>query len=151
MTGYSGDSRTFSDTDLGPAAGYVIDASIAVEYLLKTPRGVRVADLVDSAVLVAPEMMDAEVLSVLRRAVLNQHIEESQALTVLSELTEWEVERISHRHLVRLAWQHRHNVSAYDALYVAVARVYGLPLLTADGRLAHAPELEITVLNVPAA
>ena len=68
MTGYSGDSRTFSDTDLGPAAGYVIDASIAVEYLLKTPRGVRVADLVDSAVLVAPEIMDAEVLSVLRRA-----------------------------------------------------------------------------------
>ena len=151
MTGYSGDSRTFSDTDLEPAAGYVIDASIAVEYLLKTPRGLRVADLIDSAVLVAPDMMDAEVLSVLRRAVLNQHIEESQALTVLSELTEWEVERISHRFLVRLAWQHRHNVSAYDALYVVAARTFELPLLTADGRLAHAPELGITVLNVQTA
>ena len=116
MTGYFGDSRTFSDTDLEPVAGYVIDASIAVEYLLKTPRGLRVSDLIDSAVLVAPEMMDAEVLSVLRRAVLNQHIEESQALIVLSELTEWSVERISHRYLARLAWQHRHNVSAYDAL-----------------------------------
>ncbi len=151
MTEYSGDSRPSSDTDLETTAGYVIDASIAVEYLLKTPRGLSVADLIDSAVLVAPEMIDAEVLSVLRRAVLNHHIEESQALIVLSELTEWAVERISHRYLVRLAWQHRHNVSAYDALYVAVARVYELPLLTADGRLAQAPELGITILNVQAA
>ena len=151
MNEYSGDSRPSSDTDLETTAGYVIDASIAVEYLLKTPRGLSVADLIDSAVLVAPEMIDAEVLSVLRRAVLNHHIEESQALIVLSELTEWAVERISHRYLVRLAWQHRHNVSAYDALYVAVARVYELPLLTADGRLAQAPELGITILNVQAA
>lgn len=151
MTEHFGNSRASSDADFEPATGYVIDASIAVEYLLKTPRGLKVADLIDSATLVAPEMMDAEVLSVLRRAVLTQRIEESMALTVLSELSEWAVERISHRHLARLAWRHRHNVSAYDALYVAVARVYELPLLTADGRLAHAPELGITVLNVPAA
>ena len=73
------------------------------------------------------------------------------ALTVLSELSEWAVERIYHRHLAWLAWRHQHNVSAYDALYVTVARIFELPLLTADGRLAHAPELGITVLNVPAA
>ena len=124
MTEHFGNSRTFSDADFEPAAGYVIDASIAVEYLLKTPRGLKVADLIDSATLVAPEMMDAEVLSVLRRAVLTQRIEESMALTVLSELSEWAVERISHRYLARLAWRHRHNVSAYDALYVTVTRIF---------------------------
>ena len=45
---------------------YVVDASVAVEYLLRTPLGVAVADLLDSASLTAPELMDAEVVSVLR-------------------------------------------------------------------------------------
>jgi predicted nucleic acid-binding protein len=50
---------------------YVIDASVAVEYLLRTPLGLAAAGILDNASLVAPELMDAEVLSVLRRAVLN--------------------------------------------------------------------------------
>ena len=45
---------------------------------------------------------------------------------------------ISHRSLAALAWQHHRNVSAYEAFYVAAARARGLPLLTADGRLARA-------------
>ena len=49
----------------------VVDASVAVEYLLRTPLGLTVANTLDRASLVAPELMDAEVLSVLRRAVLN--------------------------------------------------------------------------------
>ena len=42
---------------------YVIDASVAVEYLLKTPVGLAMADTIDNASLVAPELIDAEVLS----------------------------------------------------------------------------------------
>ena len=45
---------------------FVIDASVAVEYLLKTTLGLTVANTIDSASLVAPELMDAEVLSLLR-------------------------------------------------------------------------------------
>ena len=45
---------------------YVIDASVAVEYLLKTPVGLAMADIIDNASLVAPELIDAEVLSTLR-------------------------------------------------------------------------------------
>ena len=45
---------------------YVIDASVAVEYLLKTPIGLAMADLIERAVLIAPELLDAEVLSALR-------------------------------------------------------------------------------------
>ncbi len=47
-----------------------------------------------------------------------------------------------------LAWRHRHNVSAYDAMYVVVARMYDVPLLTADGPLARAPALGIVVQNI---
>ena len=55
-------------------SGYVVDASVAVEYLLRTPLGLSVADMIEGASLAAPELMDAEVLSVLWRAVLKGHL-----------------------------------------------------------------------------
>ena len=98
--------------------------------------------------MVAPELLDAEVLSVLRRAVLTQRLEAERAQMAVNDLIAWPVDRISHRGLALLAWQHRRNVSAYDAFYVAAARAYGLPLLTADGRLARASGLGIAVQHV---
>ena len=127
---------------------YVVDASVAVEYLLRTPVGESVAELLESAVLLAPELMDAEVLSVLRRAVLHGHLEEARALLAVDDLVHWPVERISHRNLALLAWQYRHNLSAYDAFFVATARTHDLPLLTTDARLARAPGLDIAVQYV---
>ena len=127
---------------------YVVDASVAVEYLLRTPVGESVAELLESAVLLAPELMDAEVLSVLRRAVLHGHLAETRALLAVDDLVHWPVERISHRALALLAWQYRHNLSAYDAFYVATARTHDLPLLTTDARLARAPGLDIAVQYV---
>lgn len=127
---------------------YVIDASAAVEYLLRTPLGLQLADLIEQAFLLAPELLDVEVVSVLRCAVLRQKLAEHRALVALDDLITWPVDRIPHTALVREAWRHRHNVSAYDAFYVAVARVYDVPLLTADGPLTRAPALGIVVQNV---
>ena len=127
---------------------YVVDASVAVEYLLRTPLGLTVAGMFESASLAAPELMDAEVLSVLRRAVLNGHLEEVRAEMAIDDLIRWPVDRISHRSLTRLAWQHRRNVSAYDAFYVAAARERGVPLITADGRLSRSPGLGVVVQHV---
>jgi predicted nucleic acid-binding protein len=58
---------------------YVIDASAAAGYLLRTPLGLKLADLIEGALLLAPELLDVEVLSVLRRAVLRQQLEEQRA------------------------------------------------------------------------
>ncbi len=127
---------------------YVVDASIAVEYLLKTPLGLSVAGLVEGDYPLAPEVMDVEVLSVLRRAVLRGALEEPRALLALEYLTRWPVQRISHRDLIPLAWEHYQNVTAMDAFYVAAARVYSVPVLTADGRLARAPGLGVAVQYV---
>lgn len=127
---------------------YVIDASAAAEYLLRTPLGLKLADLIAGAFILAPELLDVEVLSVLRRAVLRQRLEEQRAWLALEDLRAWPIDRLAHRGLLREAWQHRHNVSAYDALYVAVARVYDASLLTADGPLARAPALGIVVQNI---
>jgi len=127
---------------------YVIDASAAVEYLLRTPLGLKLADVIEGAFLLAPELLDVEVLSVLRRAVLRHQLQEHRAALVLEDLTDWPVERIPHAPLVQEAWQHRHNVSAYDAFYVAVARLYDATLLTADGPLTRAPASGIAVQNI---
>ena len=85
--------------------------------------------------------MDVEVLSALRRAVAKKNVAEARALAVIEDLSDWQVDRISHRVLARLAWRYRHNTSAYDAFYVAAARLYDVPLLTADGPLSRAPGL----------
>ena len=128
--------------------GYVIDASAAVEYLLRTPLGIALADTVENASLAAPELLDPEVTSALRRAVLAGRLDEERAVMALSDLAVWPIERISHQALAMLAWQHHSNVSAYDAFYVAAARAMAVPLLTADGRLARSTGLDITVHHI---
>lgn len=127
---------------------FVIDASAAAEYLLHTSLGLRVAELIEDAEMVAPELLDVEILSVLRRAVLKKRLDEERALLAIEDLAGWDVERISHSILLHEAWQHRHNISAYDAFYVSAARMYDAPLLTADGPLSKAPGLGIVVQNI---
>jgi predicted nucleic acid-binding protein len=127
---------------------YVIDASAAVEYLLRTTLGLKVAEVIADGFLVAPALLDVEVLAVLRRAVLHKKLAEQRAAEALADLAEWQVDRIAHPPLIQEAWRHRHNVSGYDAFYVAVARLYDAPLLTADGPLSRAPTLTITVRNM---
>jgi predicted nucleic acid-binding protein len=98
--------------------------------------------------LVAPELLDVEVLSVLRRAVRKREIDATRAEEALVDLATWDVERISHRRLWRAAWELRQNVSGYDSFYVATALLFSAPLLTADGPLARAPRLGIVVQNL---
>lgn len=127
---------------------FVIDASAATEYLLRTPLGLRVATAIEDAFLIAPELLDVEVLSVLRRAVLHREITEPRAVLAIEDLVDWSIDRIPHKSLVRLAWQNRNNLSAYDAVYVAAARISNAPLLTADGPLSRAPKVGISIENV---
>lgn len=117
----------------------VLDASAAVEFLMRTAKGGRVAEgLVDEEV-VAPEILDAEVLAWLRGQVLRGRIIADRARMVVEDLIALPLERISHRPLLRDAYALRDNVSAPDALYCAVAVLLGAPILTLDARLARAP------------
>ena len=125
-----------------------MDASAAVEYLLRTPLGLAIADTVEDARLAAPGLIDAEVLAVLRRAVMTKRLAEERALSAIDDLALWPLERIPNRALARMAWQYRYNVSGYDAFYVAAADILEASLLTADGRLARAPGLGIVTQHV---
>jgi predicted nucleic acid-binding protein len=129
-------------------AEYVLDASAAYEYLLRTSIGLTLVDTVENMSLVAPELIDVEVLSALRREVLGGRLEEQRALSALEDLVVLRVVRISHRELIERAWRYRHNVTAYDALYIAAGYLYDVPVLTADERLSRAPGLDVVVRDV---
>ena len=98
--------------------------------------------------MVAPELIDAEVMHALRRRWLFGLIPLSAAQAGLDRLASWHLRRLSHRPLIELAWKYRHNVSAYDALYVAAAEALAIPLLTADGPLTRAPTPLIEIENL---
>jgi predicted nucleic acid-binding protein len=126
----------------------VPDASIAVELLLRTPLGENLARRLTGATLVAPALIDCDVLAVLRRLALKKEIQDDRAKAALEDLPLWQVRRLAATDLLREAWSLRHNVSAYDAFYVAAARLYRAPVLTADGPLARAPRLGVVIENV---
>jgi predicted nucleic acid-binding protein len=120
----------------------VVDASALVDALLVAgPARARLS----AANLQAPELIDAELLSVLWRLVLTGKLLESQALQALSTASRLGLRRHATRILWPRAWELRTNLSAYEALYVALAEQLQAPLLTADARLARAPGLRCSV------
>ena len=99
--------------------------------------------------LVAPELIDVEVQSVLRKAVLQRGLAVARAARALEDLSRTAMVRARHRPLARRCWELRGNVSTYDASYVALAERTRSVLVTADGRLARAPGLRCPVDLLP--
>lgn len=126
----------------------VPDASVFVEVLLRTPTGHTLAPRLARAELIAPELLDADVTAAIRRAVLRDLIDHDHAREALSILADWPIHRVSNRHLTVSTIRWWPNVTAYDAMYVAVAAATGGTLLTADGPLSRAPRLEVPVENI---
>ncbi|MGH3447743.1 MAG: type II toxin-antitoxin system VapC family toxin, partial [Nocardioidaceae bacterium] len=93
----------------------------------------------------APHLVDAEVGNVLRRHERQTQLSPDEALLALRAAPAL----IDHRYphvgaLAELAWAWRHNLSFYDALYVALAVLMDLPLVTGDVRLSRATDLPCT-------
>jgi len=121
----------------------IVDASAIGDLLLRRPIGKVVARHLREAEfdLHAPHLMDVEVLSALRRVVATGETTPERADEAVADLLDLPIERYAHEPLVWRIWELRHNLSAYDAVYVALAEAIvegGAPLLTADIRLARA-------------
>lgn len=125
----------------------VLDASVVVEMLLGSQAGRRAMSFLlhAEADLHASELLDVEVLHVLRRAVSRQQLSVARANDALATLDALPLRRHGHSVLRQRVWQHRANLSAYDATYVALAEGLGAGLLTCDARLASAPGVAIPV------
>lgn len=138
-----------SDPSSSPERSQIaIDASALVELLLRTATGRRVARLVGNAHLVAPDLINPEVVQSLRGLERGGKLSRERAERAISRLADSPITRVSTTGLIRDAWSLRANLSAYDACYVALARLLDCPLLTADAPLRRAPALGVTFLTV---
>jgi predicted nucleic acid-binding protein len=89
--------------------------------------------------LAAPELVDLEIASVLRRQVAANAVDPRRANLALNDLLAMPLRRASHRPLLSRCWELRDNLTVYDAAYVALAEALRAVLLTGDARLARAP------------
>ncbi len=119
----------------------VLDASALVELVLHTSAGRTIATrIADPAVgLHVPHLADVEVAQALRRYARDGELDATAAAVALDDLRALDLQRHSHEPLLDRVWKLRENLSAYDAVYVALAEALDAVLLTCDGRLARAP------------
>lgn len=129
----------------------VVDASVLANALADDQDDGNAArrELRAAGEVTAPDLVDVETVSVLRKRWLRRTLTDQRFSTAVAHLQRLDFERVPTLRLARRAFELRANVSAYDACYVALAELVGCQLITADRRLATAtgPQCAIRVLR----
>ena len=126
----------------------VLDASAAADVLLNLGlRAQRIRERMAASDddLHVPHLFELEVLSVLRRYSLRGELSQQRAYRAIDRLLSMRLTRYPHTFLLSRVWELRENFTAYDAVYIALAKTLEAPLVTADTRLAGAPDVGVTV------
>lgn len=118
----------------------VVDTSAVVHALVGQPSS---ADLLSrlerDGDLHAPHLIDVEALQVLRRLVTAGLLSADRAADARADLRDLGIVRYPHGGLLERAWELSANLTAYDAVFVALSEFLDAPLVTGDKRLANAP------------
>lgn len=129
----------------------VVDASVLANAVGDDDEDGRTArnELRAATELTAPDLVDVETVSVLRKRWLARTIADDRFAAAVDDLRGMDFERVPTLRLIRRAYELRANVSSYDATYVALAEALECELLTGDKRLAAAtgPRCAIRVLS----
>lgn len=129
----------------------VVDASVLANAIADDEIDGRVAReaLRVAKDLAAPDLVDVETVSALRKRWLAGTLTEERFAAAVADLEDLDLDRYPALPLMGRVFELRANLTAYDATYVALAEALGCELLTGDGRLAGAPGLgcSITVLS----
>lgn len=125
----------------------VVDASVVVASLLSAGgAGAQARErLRRDPDLHVPHLLDVEVVGALRRRVRLGQTDVAVATRALTDLTDLAALRWDHEPLLGRVWVLRENVTAYDAVYVALAEALHATLVTSDGPLSRAPGLSCQV------
>ena len=129
----------------------VLDASAAIEWLLQSPAGIKIDKRIFSLSesLHVPHLLDIEVAQVLRRYVREKMIPVQRGREALEDFEDLPLNRYPHDFLIPRVWELRSTLTAYDAVYVALAEALEAPLLTCDRKVAsasgHSANVEVVV------
>jgi predicted nucleic acid-binding protein len=127
----------------------VLDASVVVELLTN---GVLAESLRHDLAqrndaFIVPHLLDVEVASALRNLTAGGRIDSHRSQQLLTELAMLPAERYPHTPLLRRIWELRHNFTAYDAAYIALAEAMGAVLLTMDEKLCSGHRARVIVFR----
>jgi predicted nucleic acid-binding protein len=116
----------------------VADASVILEVLLNTAIGAEVDKqlFAPGQTIQIPYLTDLEVLQVLRRYSRTTIISDIRAKEAIQDYTDMPLNRYPHSVLMPRIWELRHNFTAYDAAYIALAEALDSPLMTCDRAFA---------------
>ena len=118
----------------------VIDASACVAALVDAgPDGRWAEGVFDGRSPVAPQLLLVESTNVLRRLTASRQLADLDASMAHRDLLSLPVELYPFAPFARRVWTLRHNLSAYDACYVALAEALDAPLATLDRKLTNVP------------
>lgn len=125
----------------------VVDASATAELLLNGEQAPRIADRLFSrhVPLCAPHLILTELASVVRRLAFQGKLNEPRALEFFQDLQGIPLVFYSQEALMSRIWELRHNLTAYDATYVALAEALPAPLITSDARLGQSSGHRATI------
>jgi predicted nucleic acid-binding protein len=127
----------------------VIDASAGVELAADTASGKALQKLLPAnAVPWVPDVFYVECGSVLRRWDRRSVLAPHDIASAVESLLQWPLRVAAVKELFIGAWALRGHVTFADAVYVALAKHLGAPVLTNDKKLAGAPGLPVAVLHL---
>jgi predicted nucleic acid-binding protein len=126
----------------------VLDTSAAVDYLVRLGEGDWVEERLEADPdLHAPHIIDVEVVGALRRLVRHGDLSAKRAEQALRDLLALDLARYSHRPFLGRMWELRENLTASDAIFIALAEALSADLVTTDRGLASAPEIGVRILT----
>ena len=128
----------------------IVDASSMVDALTLRSRRPRTILEAKSGRLHAPSIFPAEVTAALRRLVLTGQIREFVAVSGRRRLGLVRMQLHPFAPYEERVWQLRHNLTIYDAWYVAIAERLRQPLLTSDEAILTAPGLRCELIDARA-
>jgi predicted nucleic acid-binding protein len=127
----------------------VLDASVVVELLINGPLAeeIRHALAGSGEALIVPHLLDVEVASALRSLAPGARIDTHWSNQLLSGLAALPAERYAHTPLLGRVWELRHNFTAYDAVYIALAEATNSILYTSDTKLCKGHRAEVMLFG----
>ena len=125
----------------------IVDASVGVEIVRKTPLGQRAIQLLDDD-LHAPDIFLAEVFRVLKRMTVLKQITSRDAKISAALVGQMPLTFLTVSNYQSQLWDEATKVSSYDAHYVVLAKTLGQPIITLDEKLMRRKDLGVEFVVV---